>query len=162
MPDDPDAGNRRAWLLPESREGYALLESGRHDDALAAFRRAYDHALGLRDEVQACAAAHMIAVQIARLKLDVAERHRWNVTALEHADAADHEIVGGWYASLFGSLGITHRLLGRKDEALVYLERGRSLAESLPDDDYGRMVRKGIASQLAMLAGDSGAGDQAR
>ena len=39
MHDIADAGDPRAWLLPETREGYALLESGRHDDALAAFRR---------------------------------------------------------------------------------------------------------------------------
>jgi hypothetical protein len=157
MPDGGEAADPRAWLLPESREGYALLESGRHGDALAAFRRAYDRAVELGEQAQACAAAHMVAVQIARLMLDVRERHRWNVTALEHAGAADQEQVAGWYASLYGSLGISFRLLEHEAEARQYLESGRALAEALPDDDYGRTVRDGIAAQLAMPA-DSGQG----
>lgn len=147
----------RDWLLPESRDGYAFIERGQHGDALASFQRAYDRAPRMPDDVQACAAAHMIAVQIARLNMDVLERHRWNVTALKHADLAEGERVASWYASLYGSLGVTFRLLGQKDEASEYLERGRALAEALPDDDYGRMVRQAIAPQLRLLAEDGGA-----
>ena len=62
--------------------------------------------------------------------------------------------MASWYASLYGSLGVTFRLLGQKEEASEYLERGRALAEGLPDDDYGRMVRQAIASKLRLLAED--------
>jgi hypothetical protein len=139
-------------MLPETREAYALREDGRHEDALAGYRRAYGRAVELRDDLQACAAAHMVAVEIAMVAGDVRERHDWNLRALEHADRVVDEQVAGWYASLYGSVGITLRLLGQSDEARRYLERGRRLAADLPDDDYGELVRRSIASQLKMLA----------
>jgi len=59
--------------------------------------------------------------------------------------------VASWYASLYGSVGITHLRLGRLDKARANLERGRVLAEDLPNDDYGQLIRRGIASELASL-----------
>jgi len=47
-------------------------------------------------------------------------------------------------------------------EASAYLERGRTLAEGLPNGDYGRLVRQAIASQLTLLAEDGGAAPPSR
>jgi len=60
-------------MLPEAREGFLSREKGDHDAALASFRTAYISAVELNNEVEACAAAHMIAVEIAELKGDVRE-----------------------------------------------------------------------------------------
>ena len=72
-------------------------------------------AVELNNEIEAC--AHMIAVEIAESKGDVRERHDWNLKALEHADRSSDQRAASWYASLYGSVGITNLRVGRDQSA---------------------------------------------
>jgi tetratricopeptide (TPR) repeat protein len=117
------------WASLESARQHA--QAGRTADALAAYEASWDRALAHADHFQAMVTAHMAGVA----EPDAAKKHRWNVLALEHADAiADVVHARGMYSSLYNNLGLSHSLMGDHAEARRCFERALSLvAEMRPE-----------------------------
>ncbi len=86
---------------------------GRKQDASALFMQAWHAAT---DDYEACIAAHYVA----RFQETHADTLRWNEIALHHAEAAKHERVKDFYASLYVNLGHSHALLGNQAESQKY------------------------------------------
>jgi tetratricopeptide (TPR) repeat protein len=125
----PPGFDPEIWASLETARQHA--QAGRTADALAAYEVAWVRALALADHFQAMVTAHMAGVA----EPDAAKKHRWNVLALEHADAiADLVRARGMYSSIYNNLGLSHGLQGDHEEARRCFERALShLVEMQPE-----------------------------
>ncbi|MEJ2870065.1 hypothetical protein WCD74_20015 [Actinomycetospora sp. OC33-EN08] len=126
----------------------AAVEQGHAGEAAEARRRLtqlwHDPAVQA-DPFRRCALAHYAA----DLEPEVADEIRWDLRALDAADAIppDHETpvdVAAMYPSLHLNLGDAYLRAGDLPSAVHHLERARASTGALPDDGYGRMIRGGI------------------
>lgn len=83
---------------------------GRVDDARALYDQAWEAA---NDDYDRCVAAHYVA----HLEADPAERLRWNLLALQHADLAPTELVEPFYGSLYVNVGESYEATGDLKQA---------------------------------------------
>lgn len=86
---------------------------GRQSDARALYEQAWQAA---GDDFEKCIAAHYVA----RFQDTPAQTLHWNSTALEHARAANQELVEPFYASLYLNMGSSYEALGDLAEAQRY------------------------------------------
>ncbi|QWF84707.1 hypothetical protein HUW46_08159 [Amycolatopsis sp. CA-230715] len=97
------------------------------------------------DPLHQCALAH----HLADLYEDPAEALAWNVRALDATDLLDDERAGmavrGFYPSLHLNLAEDYRRLGAFEAAKRHLDRASEYLDALPDDEYGTVVRQGLA-----------------
>lgn len=119
-------------------EGMRAEGEGRLADARALFAEAWEARQG---DYDACVAAHFVA----RHQDTPEETLRWNEEALARADAAGGERVRDFYPSLYLNLAHAHEQMGALDKARRFYARAAELADALPDDRYGGIVRGGIA-----------------
>jgi tetratricopeptide (TPR) repeat protein len=125
--------------MAEIGETVALGHSGDTAAARQRFAELWDR---VDDPFHRCALAHYAA----DVQADPAEELRWDLRALAAADAVrDRTAVAAFYPSLHLNLADAHRRLGDVEQATHHLERARATLDTLPDDDYGRMIRGGIA-----------------
>jgi hypothetical protein len=94
-------------------EGTRAEFEGRRDDARALYQQAWDLA---QDDYEACIAAHYVA----RFQDSPEQTLRWNQLALEHAQAANAELVKEFYPSLYLNMGRSHEALGEHARAKHY------------------------------------------
>lgn len=96
---------------------------GKQDKARALYLSAWEAA---SNDFEACVAAHYVA----RFQTDPQERLRWNVIALEKAEAVTDESVKDFYPSLYINMGQSYELLGNKAEAKRYYDLAAKLGLS--------------------------------
>ncbi|HEX2205413.1 MAG TPA: tetratricopeptide repeat protein [Longimicrobium sp.] len=130
-------------------EGMRAEGENRFADARALFLQAWEAS---RDDYDACVAAHFVA----RHQDTPEETLRWNREALARADAAGGERVRGFYPSLYLNLAHAHEQVGDLDEARRFYARAAELADALPDDRYGGVVRGGIAEGKKRIGAEEG------
>jgi len=134
------------------RAAQATAAAGDVESAIRQYRELLDTLV--HDDYQAAAVAHMFALIVE----DPEEKLAINEDALERAQRVpDGGFPAPLFASLYGNLGYSSMELGRMDIARTWYEQARLAAEDLDDDDYGRMVRSGIETQLDRLSGLSDA-----
>ncbi|NIH84574.1 hypothetical protein [Amycolatopsis granulosa] len=91
--------------------------------------------------VDRCAAAHWLADRQDCARDELA----WDLRALEAARAAEPAEVRGFFPSLHLNLGDVYRRLGDLPRAREHLAAAQAVLDTLADDDYGRMIRGGVA-----------------
>ena len=126
-------------------EGIQAEMAGRHDEAAALYRQAWELR---RDDYEASIAAHYLARQQATL----ADSLRWNQAALDHALAAPPEQIADFLPSLYLNLGWSHEVLGDIAAARVCYGEGAARLGSLPAGPYTDTVRDGLARGLERTA----------
>ncbi len=112
------------------------------------------------DALHRCTLAH----HLADLQPDPARALVWDTRALDAADTlTDDRVqrhhdglrVAGFYPSLHLNLADDFRRLGSFDPAAEHLAAARSHIDALPDDDYGRGIRRAVDEVAKLVAGQS-------
>lgn len=129
-------------------EGMELERAGRRDEAARVFTQAWEQSA---DEYDRCISAHYVA----RVQTTPADNLRWNLEALEHADAIHDGRVSGFYPSLYLNIGWAHEDLGNRAEARKYYELAATRLDTLPEGPYRETVRDGIERGLQRVANAS-------
>lgn len=119
-----------------------LEGEGKAEEAKAAFQQAWEMA---ENSLEKSVAAHYLA----RHQSSVVEKLKWDLLALKYGkEAGTPEIL----PSLFLNAGKCFEDLAEPLKAKLYYEEGLFMADSLPDDGYGRWVQKGLESGLSRLS----------
>jgi tetratricopeptide (TPR) repeat protein len=119
------------------------------EDRFADARTLFEQAWAVRhDHLDACIAAHYLA----RHQHTPEHRLHWNQEALRYADAVASqqeasEQIAAFYPSLYLNLGRSHEDLGDYTTARDYYQLADEKVKLLADE-YGDIVRKGIAAGL--------------
>jgi tetratricopeptide (TPR) repeat protein len=104
----------------------------------------------LGDPLHRCTLAHAMA----DAQDDVREELLWDQRALAAAELLTDERVAeagvplsvtGLYPSLHLNLAECYRKLGNLPQAREHLRQAESTIESLPNDEYGQLIRNGLA-----------------
>ena len=112
------------------------------------------------DPLHRCTLAHYLA----DMYTDPARALAWDIRALDAADALtdarvqrhhDSLHIAGFYPSLHLNLADNYRLLGSFDAATEHLVAAGRFTEALPDDAYGRMIRRALDETRDMIAAGS-------
>lgn len=82
----------------------------------------------------------------------------WHRRALQAAEAVDDERVRAFYPSLHANLAEVYLRLDDLTPARQHLAQARTVAQTLPDDGYGRMIGRLIARLTQILDPDSAPG----
>lgn len=93
---------------------------GKMEEAKQLYTQAWDLA---EDDFESCVAAHYVA----RTQTDTGEILRWNLIALEKANAVGDERVAPFYPSLYLNLGKSYEVLGEADKARTYYDLAAAL-----------------------------------
>jgi tetratricopeptide (TPR) repeat protein len=129
-------------------EGMNLERAGRRDAAAQVFAQAWEQCT---DDCERCIAAHYVA----RAQTTPEDNLRWNLEALEYADAIHDGRVHGFYPSLYLNIGWAWEDLGKRDEARKYYELAAARLDSVPEGAYRETVRDGIDRGLQRVTGAS-------
>jgi rifampin ADP-ribosylating transferase len=125
-------------------QGMELEGAGKPAEALKIFQQAWDEA---SNNLEKFSAAHYIA----RHQNSVADKLKWDQTALQLAlDIKDDEIKGA-YPSLYLNIAKCYEDLKDFDKARQNYELALHHAFFLPDDGYSIMIKGGIANGLARV-----------
>jgi hypothetical protein len=130
---------------------------GRPDAARDRFGRIWADIDGEQGEaLHVCVLAHAMA----DVQDDAEQELLWDLRALAAAGRITDERLGragvalsvaGLYPSLHLNLSECYRKLGDLDRAWEHLRAAAAGIESLPDDDYGRLIRDGLARMTEQL-----------
>lgn len=126
-------------------EGMSLEGAGKKEEALALFTQAWEEA---SNDVEKFTSAHYIA----RHQKNAIEKLNWDKTALDFALKIDDEIVKGAYSSLYLNIAKAYEDLEDFNSAKEYYRIALSYTEFLLDDEYGAMIRAGIANGLERIS----------
>ena len=99
---------------------------GKPNEAQRLYLEAWEAA---QNDYEACVAAHYVA----RFQTDTGERLRWNLIALEKANAVGDDRVTPFYPSLYLNLGKSYELLGEADKARTYYDLATELGLPAPN-----------------------------
>ncbi len=109
------------------------------------------------DPLHVCVLAHTMA----DVQDDVQQELLWDQRALAAADLLTDEQtaragvalpVAGLYPSLHLNLADCYRKLGDLDRAREHLDHARAGIDALGDDEYGQLIRDGLATLTRQLA----------
>ena len=129
--------------------GLAAETNRQVDDAIELYRQAWDSST---DHFEACVAAHYLA----RHQPTPRETMYWNHLALARAhaaeQAADHDRVRGFFASLHLNLGASHETLDQLPQARRHYELAADALAHVPDGGYRAVVEDGITRGLERTA----------
>src|SRR4051794_11176078 len=136
-------------VLTLAAEAAALGRQGRRTEAREVFAEVWAGIGPDGDPLHRVAVAHAMA----DVQDDPWDELTWDLRALEAADAVSDERaaaaavagpVAAFYPSLHLNLAEAYRKVGDRAAALRHLELGRAAVDTLPDDDYGAMIRGGL------------------
>lgn len=128
-----------------------LNHQGDREAARLQFARLWEEIGGERgDPLHRCTLAHAMA----DAQDDVGAELLWDQRALAAADQLTDARMAeagvglpaaGLYPSLHLNLSECYRKLGDIDRARAHLRQARDTIDALGDDEYGRMIKKGMA-----------------
>lgn len=126
-------------------QGMGLEGEGKPEEAAKLFYQAWDAAA---NDLEKFTAAHYVA----RHQNSVADKLRWDETALSFALKLQDDSAKGTYPSLYLNVAKCYEDLGDFENALKNYESADSFAAFLPDDGYGKMIRSGIESGIQRVS----------
>lgn len=128
-----------------------LNHQGEREAARRQFAQLWDEIGGEHgDPLHRCTLAHAMA----DAQDDVREELLWDQRALAAADLLTDARVAqagvplsaaGLYPSLHLNLSECYRKLGDLDRARAHLQQAQDTIDALGDDEYGQMIKKGMA-----------------
>ena len=114
---------------------------GKKAEARELFKTAWESAT---NDFEAFTAAHFLARQ-----QDTAQENlRWNLVALERANAVTDEDVSGAMPSLYLNIGKSYEDLKNIEEARKNYLLAKEKADAIPAGKYGEMIKSGISAAL--------------
>jgi tetratricopeptide (TPR) repeat protein len=125
--------------------GMAKEVSGCPDEAAQLFLQAWHEAT---NDFERFTAAHYVA----RHQNTVADKLKWDETALNLASKLSDENVKSSYPSLYLNIAKCYEDLENFPNALKYYRQALSYVIYLPDDGYGRMIQSGIENGIARVS----------
>jgi tetratricopeptide (TPR) repeat protein len=138
-------------------EAVRLSHSGEREAARRMFAEIWDEIGGEQgDPLQRCTLAHAMA----DVQDDVRQELVWDQRALAAADLITDErvaeagvtvSVAGLYPSLHLNLSECYRKLGDLDRAREHLQKAQDTIGALGDDEYGKLIRDGLAQVAEKL-----------
>ncbi|WP_114939779.1 rRNA adenine methyltransferase [Mucilaginibacter endophyticus] len=126
-------------------QGMLLEGEGKPNEASALFHQAWDEATNTTEKF---IAAHYVA----RHQQSVADKLKWDETALNLALGIEGDEVKAVYPSLYLNIAKCHEDLKNLDKALENYQLGLSFTRFLPDDGYGNMIRAGINNGIERVS----------
>jgi tetratricopeptide (TPR) repeat protein len=114
------------------------------EEALSFFEEAWKNSL---NPTEACIAAHYLA----RHQATPSEELRWNLEAINRADAVGEEEMKAFYPSLYLNLAKCYEDLGQIEEAKKYYLLAAEKEDNLPVGGYRDWVHCGITEGLKRI-----------
>jgi tetratricopeptide (TPR) repeat protein len=133
-----DPGNS---IIKLCAQGMTLEGEGKPEEALELYQQAWNEATS---DFEKFTAAHYVA----RHQQSVADKLKWDETALQLALKIDDESLKGTYPSLYLNIAKCYEDLKNPDKATENYRLAFSFANYLGDDPYGKMIKSGINNGL--------------
>jgi rifampin ADP-ribosylating transferase len=141
MQFDPDNNIAKLCAGGMSKEG-----EGKPTEAYELFLRAWNEATS---DFEKFTAAHYVA----RHQKTIADKLKWDQTALDAALKINDKEVAPVYPPLYLNIAKCYEDLKDFDEAKRNYLLAKSFADSLADDGYAAMIRLGITAGIARVMG---------
>jgi tetratricopeptide (TPR) repeat protein len=122
-------------------KGMTLEGEGKNEEALKVFQQAWDQAT---NDFEKFTSAHYVA----RHQENIADKLKWDKTALNLALKINDENMKGIYPSLYLNIGRCYEDLNDFESARRNYELALSFSTFLADDGYGKMIRSGIVNGI--------------
>ena len=122
-------------------QGMLLEGEAKPDEAAKLFMKAWDEATNTAEKF---IAAHYVA----RHQDNVADKLKWDETALTLALELDSPEINGVFPSLYLNVAKCHEDLSDFDEAIENYQSALEHTKFLPGDGYSNMIRSGIKSGI--------------
>lgn len=122
-------------------QGMQMEGEGRKEQAAQLFRQAWDEAA---TDLERLTAAHYLA----RHQPTVADKLKWDVTALDLAKKMETDEVKSLLPSLYLNIAKCHEDLNDVAEAREHYLLAQRYFTFLPDDGYGNMIRSSIVKGI--------------
>ncbi len=118
-------------------QGMGLEGEGRNEEALKLFQQAWDEA---KNDFEKFTSAHYVA----RHQKSLADKLKWDETALHFALKINDETIKASYPSLYLNIAKCYEDLNDFSNANIHYQLALSFAGLLPDNGYGNMIKTGI------------------
>lgn len=122
-------------------KGMEMEGLGDNEEASRLFLQAWDEA---NDDVEKFTAAHYVA----RHQQTIADKLHWDETALHLAKQIPNDLAKEALASLYLNVAKCYEDLGNIEKAREYYQNAHASTDFLPDNEYGNMIKNGIANGL--------------
>ena len=122
-------------------QGMEMEAKGKQTEAIKLFMQAWNEA---SDNFEKFTAAHYVA----RHQKNIAEKLKWDETALRLALAIKDEYIKEVFPSLYLNIAKCYEDLNDTNKAKKYYEDALSFINLLPKDGYGNMIKAGIAKGI--------------
>ena len=122
-------------------QGMECESKGNFEEASKLFLSAWSQST---DNLERCIAAHYVA----RHQKGPDEALHWNQRSLDYARAVGDETVSGFFPSLYLNMGKAYEDLRRLDDARRFYAKTEEMLTSLPDNQYGRLIRNAVERAL--------------
>lgn len=121
-----------------------LEGEGKKKEALKLFQKAWNEATNYFEKFTA---AHYVA----RHQNTIADKLRWDETALAFALKLEDEGIKGAYPSLYLNIAKCHEDLKDFEKAKKNYELALSFSNVLPDDGYSKIIKGGIKNGMERI-----------
>jgi rifampin ADP-ribosylating transferase len=125
-------------------QGMKLEGEGKKEEALKCFQQAWDEAT---NNFEKFTSAHYVA----RHQDNIADKLKWDKTALHLALKINDENMKGAYPSLYLNIGKCYEDLSNFESARENYELALFFTTFLADDGYGKMIISGIRNGIDRL-----------
>lgn len=125
-------------------EGMQLEGEGKSEEAATLFYQAWKQA---GNPVEKLTAAHYLA----RHQNSIADKLKWDITALQFAGKVPFEAIGAVYPSLYLNVAKGFEDLNDFTQADNHYRQALNYVSFLPNDGYGNMIKGGINNGIARL-----------
>ena len=122
-------------------QGMDLEGQGKSEEASKLFTNAWNEAT---NDFEKFTAAHYVA----RHQNSVADKLKWDETALQLALKINNDSVKDAFPSLYLNIGKCYEDLCDLDNAKKNYELALSFSNLLPDNGYGNMIKRGIMNGI--------------
>jgi hypothetical protein len=122
-------------------QGMEMEGMGKSEEASRLFIQAWDEAT---NDFEKFTAAHYVA----RHQKSIADKLKWDQTALQHALAINSDTVKMTLPSLYLNIAKCYEDLDDFDNARKNYKLALSSTDLLPDNGYGNMIKGGIMNGL--------------
>jgi rifampin ADP-ribosylating transferase len=126
-------------------QGMEMEGKGNPEGAGRLFLQAWNEAV---NDFEKFTAAHYVA----RHQKSVADKLKWDETALQLALKINDDTIKGTYPSLYLNIAKCYEDLNDFDNARKNYQLARSFSDYLPNDGYGKMIKSGIMNGIERIS----------